>query len=148
MIQYQVSGVGKAYLGAAAAGALIGGSTANAFNFRSEGVGFEWSADSGTTRHMTMSSGGVLGVTSLSSVGSSTGRFAINANGDWLKGSNIMDSTGTPTIASGFGGGSITGTDSAFIVFYCCHDRWRQHHWNRELRPYVDECACLHSGDH
>lgn len=44
-------------------------------------------------------------------------RFGINAAGDWLKGTTIMDSTGTPTINSGFGASpSIAGTDYAFVV--------------------------------
>lgn len=49
--------------------------------------------------------------------GSTTQKFGINANGDWLKGSNIMDSTGTPTVASGFRtGNSISGNDYAFTI--------------------------------
>lgn len=44
-------------------------------------------------------------------------RFQINDAGDWLKGSNVMDSTGTPTVNSGFRtGNSIVGTDYAFTV--------------------------------
>ena len=47
----------------------------------------------------------------------STKRFAVNAAGDWLYGSNIMDSTGTPTIASGgCTTPSIAGTDYAFDI--------------------------------
>lgn len=47
----------------------------------------------------------------------STRRFAVDTSGNWLNGSNIMDSTGTPTIASGFGTSpSISGTDYAFTV--------------------------------
>jgi len=47
-----------------------------------------------------------------------TKRFAVDASGNWLKGSNIMDSTGTPTIGSGFGTGAsiLAGSDYGFRV--------------------------------
>jgi hypothetical protein len=49
--------------------------------------------------------------------GSGTLQFQIDDAGNWRKGANIMDSTGTPTVASGFGGSaSIEGTDYAFRV--------------------------------
>ena len=50
--------------------------------------------------------------------GGTTQRFGINADGDWLRGSTISYSAGTPTISSGFGTGSpsIAGTDSAFEI--------------------------------
>lgn len=51
-------------------------------------------------------------------VNGNTTRFAINASGDWLKGSSILDSVGTPSVTSGFGSGaSVTkGLDYGFIV--------------------------------
>lgn len=44
-------------------------------------------------------------------------RFGISVNGDLLKGSNIMDSVGTPVIAANFGTSpSIAGNDYAFLI--------------------------------
>lgn len=51
--------------------------------------------------------------------GGTTLRWGVNAAGDWTFGasSNIADSSGTPTISSGFGTSpSIAGTDYAFMV--------------------------------
>ena len=84
---------------------ISGGTPTNAFQlYSSHADGVEAMADNaaGTFRIAT---------------GGTTTRFAVNANGDWLKGSNIMDSTGTPTINSGFKTSpSVAGTDYAFDV--------------------------------
>lgn len=64
-----------------------------------------------------------IGSTGASTVGIFTNnvrRWGVNAAGDWTYGtsSHIADSSGTPTINSGFGAGSpsIAGTDYAFVV--------------------------------
>lgn len=113
------SGTGAAVVFRAQAGSNVGG-------LYTQSQGYTTSAPF-TQSGVTVYAGGAGGL-NLAAVdgsgpirfyaGGTTQRFGINSSGDWLRGTNIMDSVGTPTIGSGFGTGgpAIAGNDYAFKV--------------------------------
>lgn len=117
VITQSTSGTGNFSYMQAIAGTAVGQVTTYSQGFTTSGTAIAASSllSNDGAGGLSLAAANAAGVIRLYTGATPTLRFQVDASGNWLNGANIMDSTGTPTYTSGFGGSAtIAGKDYGF----------------------------------